>query len=203
MKSIIRFNSFRYHSTIPISTSIPTNSIKTGSDLRLMMRKLSHSVTIITTKNPSNHQEFHGTTISSLTSISIDPIPLISFSLRLPSRLYNLLSKNHPFNVHLLNSDHQSITLSKLFSKPRSEEEKQNLELIELCRKLNVEIGFGRLVCSIWKTIELIENEDQNQNQVKSVLILAKVIEVIELKHHQNCSKPLLYYNQTYTTIKD
>jgi hypothetical protein len=87
----------------------------------------------------------------------------------------------------------------KVSSKPTSEEEKKNLELIELCRKLNAKIGW-RLDCSIWKTFDLVENE--NENRVKLVLILAKVIEVIKFKHHQNC-KPLLYCNQTYITIKD
>ncbi|EGG04282.1 uncharacterized protein MELLADRAFT_108603 [Melampsora larici-populina 98AG31] len=164
------------------------------------MRKLSHPVTIITT---NCHQEFHAATISSLTSISLDPIPLISFSLRLPSKLFNLISLNHhhPFNVHLLNHDHQSITLSKRFSKPRSSlETKIGLD-DDQKQLIGDQIGLGRLVCSIWKTIELMEDSSK-EKEVKSVLILAKVIKVIDVETlHQ--SKPLLYYNQTYTTLQD
>ncbi|KAH9821797.1 flavin reductase like domain-containing protein [Melampsora americana] len=172
------------------------------------MRKLSHPVSIITTNQTSSNQ-FHGTTISSLTSISIDPIPLISFSLRLPSTLFSILSthQHHSFNVHLLNSSDQSVQLSKIYSNPRSSlmNEVKGIEDQELLHQFeNDQIGFGKLVCKIWKTIELVEELELNQpNQIKSILILAKVIKVIEFVNHDRILKPLLYHNRTYTTLKD
>ncbi|KAH9812397.1 hypothetical protein DFH28DRAFT_978334, partial [Melampsora americana] len=71
--------------------------------------------------------------------INQDPIPLVSFSLGLPSRLFSILSthQHHPFNVHLLNSI-------------------KGIEDQELLHQFdNDQIRFGKLVCKIWKTIVL------------------------------------------------
>lgn len=58
-------------------------------------------------------QDNHGATLSSLTSISLSP-PLVSFSLRLPSRLASFLSRREgaappEFRVHLLSTEQESI----------------------------------------------------------------------------------------------
>ncbi|GAA5880847.1 hypothetical protein JCM3774_000498 [Rhodotorula dairenensis] len=59
-------------------------------------------------------QDNHGATLSSLTSISLSP-PLVSFSLRLPSRLATFLSvredqaTSSEFRVHLLSTEQESV----------------------------------------------------------------------------------------------
>ncbi|TFY64656.1 hypothetical protein EVJ58_g2475 [Rhodofomes roseus] len=46
-----------------------------------------------TTSSP--HSRFHGATLSSFTSIALDPHPLVAFSLRIPSRMATSLSSAH------------------------------------------------------------------------------------------------------------
>lgn len=92
---------------------------------RELFRRVAQPVAVITARIPSANGEHsdaatqadrhrrhnHGATLSSLASISLSP-PLVSFSLRLPSRLATFLSSPsspdapsaNPFRVHLLST---------------------------------------------------------------------------------------------------
>ena len=82
IRSIIRQNDFRsrkrYISTI-------------ANSLRNVMRTSAQPVAVITTNlskindDESKEQYVHGATLSSFTTVSLDP-PLVAFSLRIPSR---------------------------------------------------------------------------------------------------------------------
>jgi flavin reductase (DIM6/NTAB) family NADH-FMN oxidoreductase RutF len=51
-------------------------------------------VSIATISVPTPHPHYHGATLSSLTSISLAPLPLLAFSLRLPSRLASAINSS-------------------------------------------------------------------------------------------------------------
>lgn len=60
--------------------------------LKEVLRGSAQSVAIVTSYMPSEsrtgpHSEFHGATLSSFSSIALDPHPLVTFSLRMPSRM--------------------------------------------------------------------------------------------------------------------
>ena len=60
--------------------------------LREALRDSAQSVAVVTSHMPSEnrtgpHSEFHGATLSSFSSIALDPHPLVAFSLRMPSRM--------------------------------------------------------------------------------------------------------------------
>ena len=60
--------------------------------LKEVLRGSAQSVAIVTSYMPSEsrtgpHSEFHGATLSSFSSIALDPYPLVTFSLRMPSRM--------------------------------------------------------------------------------------------------------------------
>lgn len=60
--------------------------------LKEVLRDSAQSVAIVTSYMPSEngvgpHSEFHGATLSSFSSIALDPHPLVAFSLRMPSRM--------------------------------------------------------------------------------------------------------------------
>ena len=60
--------------------------------LKDVLRDSAQSVAVVTSHMPLEskagpHSEFHGATLSSFTSIALDPHPLVSFSLRMPSRM--------------------------------------------------------------------------------------------------------------------
>ncbi|BFZ60800.1 hypothetical protein YB2330_001852 [Saitoella coloradoensis] len=66
------------------------------------MRSLPQPVVIITTADPNSPLNRRGLTLSSLTSLSLHPIPLLSFNIRLPSRASALLHRSGRFVVHIL-----------------------------------------------------------------------------------------------------
>ena len=60
--------------------------------LREVLRDSAQSVAIVTSHMPLEnragpHSQFHGATLSSFSSIALDPHPLVAFSLRMPSRM--------------------------------------------------------------------------------------------------------------------
>ncbi|KAF9785252.1 flavin reductase like domain-containing protein [Thelephora terrestris] len=60
--------------------------------LKDILRDSAQSVAIVTSHMCSEHKagphsEFHGATLSSFSSIALDPHPLVAFSLRMPSRM--------------------------------------------------------------------------------------------------------------------
>lgn len=93
-------------------TIIPTSSMlqdskKLKSDVRALLRDIAQPVAVVTSFMPSdpsssssttntlNHEKssiYHGATLSSFTSIAMDPYPLIAFSLRIPSRMASALT---------------------------------------------------------------------------------------------------------------
>ncbi|KAF9499601.1 hypothetical protein BDN71DRAFT_127525 [Pleurotus eryngii] len=66
----------------------------TQSKLREILRETAQPVAVITSWMPpsSSHEgdgysKYHGATLSSFTSVAMDPYPLVSFALRIPSRM--------------------------------------------------------------------------------------------------------------------
>jgi flavin reductase (DIM6/NTAB) family NADH-FMN oxidoreductase RutF len=76
---------------------------------RMLLRDIAQPVAVVTsfmpstdsingfTKAATNHEKlnptkFHGATLSSFTSIAMDPYPLVAFALRIPSRMATTLS---------------------------------------------------------------------------------------------------------------
>jgi flavin reductase (DIM6/NTAB) family NADH-FMN oxidoreductase RutF len=78
--------------------------------LRAAMRAWTTGVTIVAA---THNGERHGMTVSSFTSISLDPA-LITISLQAPSRTYELVKASGAFGLTILSADQQS--LSDLFA---------------------------------------------------------------------------------------
>lgn len=75
-------------------------------DLRTLLRGTAQPVAVVTSLMPAGaspstphalptSSRFHGATLSSFTSIALDPHPLVAFSLRIPSRMATSLSTAH------------------------------------------------------------------------------------------------------------
>jgi len=71
------------------------------SDLRSLLRETAQPVAVVTSLMPQlhttecPHSKFHGATLSSFSSIAMDPHPLVAFSLRIPSRMATSLKDAH------------------------------------------------------------------------------------------------------------
>ncbi|KAG8215057.1 hypothetical protein J3R82DRAFT_8466 [Butyriboletus roseoflavus] len=74
----------------PLKTwlSLPPRPLHTKTDdtrqlLRELLRETAHT------------PKYHGATLSSFSSIALDPLPLVAFSLRVPSRMASALNAHH------------------------------------------------------------------------------------------------------------
>ncbi len=79
---------------------------------RTAMRRVANTVTIISVQSGS---ERHGTTATSVTSISMEP-PSILICFNKASRLHEFLTKEDRFCVNVLHTD--NVATSKVFSSP-------------------------------------------------------------------------------------
>jgi flavin reductase (DIM6/NTAB) family NADH-FMN oxidoreductase RutF len=88
------------------------------------MRNVPSSVVVLTTRVPSaqpNIYSFRGMTVSSLSSITLEPEPIISFSIRAPSRTLDCIATGRPFTVNFLNADPTGALIADIFSRPHDD----------------------------------------------------------------------------------
>src|SRR5882762_991582 len=64
----------------------------TRERLRSLLRETAQPVAVVTSNLfGTSSPRYHGATLSSFTSIALDPYPIVSFSLRIPSRMATAL----------------------------------------------------------------------------------------------------------------
>ncbi|KAI8350297.1 flavin reductase like domain-containing protein [Mortierella sp. GBAus27b] len=113
--------SYRQYSTGPTLDSVsPSNSSPspnnspveeatddkaTSEKLRRVLRKVPFPVVVVSTASPNDPSIRRGITVSSFTSISLQPIPLVAFCVKLPSRASSVLHESGQFVVQFLSSD--------------------------------------------------------------------------------------------------
>ena len=79
-------------------SSVHTAISSTRDGLRTLLRETAQSVAVVTAllpaspSAPASAPTYHGATLSSFTSIALDPLPLVAFSLRVPSRMASALN---------------------------------------------------------------------------------------------------------------
>ncbi|KAI6167300.1 flavin reductase like domain-containing protein [Pisolithus thermaeus] len=110
-----------------ITTPSIADTEHTREQLRQLLRETAQSVVVVTTLVPSDPRAdtngggcedihvnaqgvYHGTTLSSFTSIALDPLPLVAFSLRIPSRMATALN-THVNNLSNTNTAHMVINI--------------------------------------------------------------------------------------------
>lgn len=84
------------------------------------MRRVPYPVAIITATDPSGPEDttsFRGMTVSSFSTVTLTPHPVISFNVRRPSETLNALLASGRFLVHLLAPGPATATLARDFSK--------------------------------------------------------------------------------------
>lgn len=94
------------------------NSSLLKAQFKKVFQGMPSPVAIITTSVSSNApiSDYHGLTVSSMTSLSLNPDPLILFNVMVPSRSSESLKAFDLFGVHLLKPSSYSIDLVRKFS---------------------------------------------------------------------------------------
>jgi flavin reductase (DIM6/NTAB) family NADH-FMN oxidoreductase RutF len=89
----------------------------TPDALRFAMRRWATGVTVVTSSHGANQ---HGMTVSSFTSLSLEP-PLVMVSLEISTRTHDLVQASNCFGVTILAVDQPEI--SSRFAEPSTESE--------------------------------------------------------------------------------
>lgn len=150
------------------------------------MRAWTSGVTIVTAVHEG---EQHGMTVSSFTSISLDP-PLIVISLQTASRTHDVVAKSGAFGVTILAAGQQD--LSEKFSSRRA-------SMLERLDGLDTETlvtgaplikgGLAWMDCRVTQSIPCGMN----------TLFIAEVVAVRGDDH----DAPLVYHDRTYHSLED
>lgn len=157
----------------------------TAEELKHVMRNWTSGVAIVS----SHYQEFfHGMTVNSFTSVSINP-PIVIVTLANNTRTCELVKKSYEFGVTILSSKQKEI--SDRFAGKMGENENRfaNLETFSLkSPSLLISGGLAWVDCSVINEINL----------GNSTLFIA---EVVAAKAERG--DPLLYHDRGYFRLGD
>ena len=96
-------------------------------DLRIALRALSHPVVLVTaqdtiaegqSKDIAQLEASRGVTISSFSTVSLDPYPIITFNLKVPSRSWDAIRFSGQLHLHLLAATPQGAAIAHVFTQP-------------------------------------------------------------------------------------
>jgi flavin reductase (DIM6/NTAB) family NADH-FMN oxidoreductase RutF len=152
-----------------------------GEKLRLAMRSWTSGVAVVTS---ASQDAKAGTTISSFTSLSLDP-PLVLFNLALENPLLRLIEQSGIFGISILSDDQRN--LSDLFAGfgQRIKDRFEGLKPFNLKSRAPLLPGaLAWLDCKVYRI----------QKLPKSVVVIGEVVE----GKVKDQGKPLVYLNRAY-----
>lgn len=160
------------------------STILDPEQLRQSMRAWTSGVTIVTA---SYAGEQHGMTVSSFTSIALEP-PLIIVSLQTVSRTHELVSQSNAFAITILADDQQELSDRFAGRMPDSEDRFANLETETLVTGAPfIKGGLAYLDCRVSQAIEVGTN----------TLFLAEVVAA----RGNGEGMPLVYHDRKYQKL--
>lgn len=152
--------------------------------LRQSMRAWTSGVTVVTA---SHAGERHGMTVSSFTSIALEP-PLVIVSLQTVSRTHELVSQSNVFAITILADDQEEISDRFAGRISDTEDRFAGLETETLATGAPfIKGGLAYLDCRVSQAIEVGTN----------TLFLAEVVAA----RGNGEGKPLVYHDRTYQKL--
>ena len=166
------------------STPAPSAGSKIQSELKEAMRRFPQGVTVVTTHSNDGPK---GMTVSSFTSVSLDP-PLVLVSIAKESDVHDFLVSSDSFAVNFLTEDESS--LSDLFASRIASREKFGSTKHHSGVTGSPIIDGARTVieCKTWHV-----NDGGDHS-----LILGEVVRATA----DTTRRPLVYHNQLYTRLE-
>ena len=198
--------------------------------LKGVLRDSAQSVAVVTSYMPSEnragpHSEFHGATLSSFSSIALDPHPLVAFSLRIPSRMATSLqnadySKPSQMVINILSACQTSTAIrfanARLHPHPFVESRysltEEGLPVLHdslgaiSCKLVLPPKPLHDLDAFDFEGGEQREKKGWNGDGVASELFIARVMRVEEVPtddvNNPLRTLPLVYHHQGYGTVR-
>lgn len=78
------------------------------------MRSVASPVVVCTSTDKGEHRAM---TMSSFTSLTLTPTPLITFNVKTPSRTLEAISSSRQFNIHILSGDESGVRVADHFTR--------------------------------------------------------------------------------------
>ncbi len=102
-----------------------------STSLQHLMRSLPHSVVVLTTSVPrtiypkgapktylrTEPKNYRGMTLSSFTTLTLSPEPVITFNIKRPSSTLTALAYSHHFLIHILEASENGMKIADAFTK--------------------------------------------------------------------------------------
>ncbi|KAJ4856491.1 flavin reductase like domain-containing protein [Trichoderma breve] len=115
-----------WHTSFPIPpTADPTSPAALSEQIRSIMRLLPHSVVVCTS---THGQTPRAMTMSSFTSLTLSPTPLISFNIATPSRTLDAIIESRHFNIHIMSGDELGVQVADRFTRGNTDDVFDGLE---------------------------------------------------------------------------
>ncbi|KAL6854434.1 flavin reductase like domain-containing protein [Trichoderma novae-zelandiae] len=109
-----------WHTSPPIPpTADPTSPPVLSEQIRSIMRLLPHSVVVCTS---THDQAPRAMTMSSFTSLTLSPTPLISFNIATPSRTLDAIAQSGHFNIHIMSGDELGVQVADRFTRGNTDD---------------------------------------------------------------------------------
>lgn len=154
--------------------------------LRIAMRQWATGVTIVTARADGIQ---HGMTVSSFTSVSLDP-PLVLVSLEIGRATHHLVESSGGFGVSILTQEHQQVSERFAGRLPEQEDRFVELETFSLISDIPLLAG-----CMAAFDCRVVSSYDAGTHTI----FIGEVLGVM----HSTSGNPLLYFNQEYHRLKD
>lgn len=160
--------------------------------VRLVMRKLPQPVVVVTTADKNMRR---GVTVSSFTPITLQPEPLVSFCVRVPSRASDLLHSAGGMVINMLS--HDQVQQSVAFSSPNKTDQFKDIPFYDdPSTGLPVLMGtLGSMHCKVQQVLKLGDHE----------LWITRVVKVdqgVGGKYgRREEAQPLLYHDRRYRSV--
>jgi flavin reductase (DIM6/NTAB) family NADH-FMN oxidoreductase RutF len=154
--------------------------------LREVMRQWATGVTVVTSSHAGVQ---HGMTVSSFTSVSLEP-PLVLVSLELSSRTHRLVSQAGAFAVVILAEDQQAVAERFSGGVPDYEDRFAGFAVEATPAGLPIPAG-----CLAWLECEVVGQHEAGNH----TLFIGKVEAAQSIRQHG----PLMYYNRGYRLMAE
>lgn len=156
-----------------------------AEQLRGSMRKWLTGVTVVTASADGIK---HGMTVSSFTSVSLDPAQIL-ISLQQNSRTHDLIMRSRSFGISVLAADQEDI--SNIFAGRKSDEEDRFADLDTFTMKTSSPFISGSLAFLDCKVVTTIGSGTHT----------IFIAEVLDTRSAETNKDPLVYYNREYKRL--
>ena len=192
---------------------------------KMALRPLMHPVVLVvaSTHDIDTHSTsvdyFRGVTVSSLTSVTMAPVPILSFNIRLPSRTWDAIQSNATICISLLEASTEGAAIAHAFTQPHKDPTKafrdlrqlgyvlRNYAHINIKRLLKVHhSGMPDLDTAVFASIVAIVKPDSCVKVGDHVIVVAEVVNTLMSDRAQQRATAgqsfgLAYANREYRTL--